>query len=68
MIKHTKQEWTALCRDCHWSGKRSQDQTIAQQEVDKHLKTHSQHKVRLLVTGGQDTNTPLFVPFSDKRK
>jgi hypothetical protein len=58
MKKETNKEWTALCQTCKWSGKRSQDQAIAQQGVESHLKTHPRHKVRLLVTGGQDRNTP----------
>ena len=51
MKKETKKEWTALCQDCRWSGKRHSDQTEARQDAEKHLKTHPQHKVRVLVTG-----------------
>lgn len=63
MIKETKQEWMALCRTCTWSGKRSQDRITAQQEVDKHLETHSQHRVRVLVTGVDRSKNP--VPVQD---
>ena len=51
MKKETKKEWTAHCRTCTWSGRRTGDQAVAQKEVDAHFKTHSLHKVRLLVTG-----------------
>ena len=51
MQKTTKKEWTAMCRDCTWCGKRRSDQKSAQQEVNNHLKTHPKHKVRVMVTG-----------------
>jgi hypothetical protein len=51
MKKETKREWTALCRNCSWSGKRHSDQSAAQQEVETHLKSHPKHQVRLMVTG-----------------
>ena len=51
MKKETKKEWTALCRTCTWSGKRSHDQAVAQQAVEAHHKTHPDHKIRLMVTG-----------------
>jgi hypothetical protein len=51
MKKVTKREWTALCRDCNWSGKRCSDQAEAEQAMKNHLKTHPQHKVRVLMTG-----------------
>lgn len=51
MQKTTKKEWTALCRSCAWCGKRSEEQAVAQQGVDNHLKTHPRHNVRLMVTG-----------------
>jgi hypothetical protein len=51
MKKETKKEWTAHCRTCTWSGRRTGDQAVARKEVDAHFKTHSLHNVRLLVTG-----------------
>lgn len=52
MKKEPKKEWTTLCQDCRWSGKRHSDQAEARQDAEKHLETHPQHKVRVLVTGG----------------
>ena len=51
MKKVTKQEWTALCRDCTWSGKRQSARDSAAQELADHLKKHSKHKARVMVTG-----------------
>ena len=51
MKKVTKQEWTALCRDCTWSGKRQSDRDSAVQELVNHLKRHSKHNARVMVTG-----------------
>ena len=56
MNKVTKKEWIGLCRTCNWTGRRTQDQATAQQEVDKHLQRHSQHQVRVLVTGDDKPN------------
>jgi hypothetical protein len=58
MIKQSKQEWTALCRDCRFTGKKHSDQTGAQQEVKNHLKTHPSHQVRVFVTGEKATALP----------
>ena len=68
MRKETQKEWTALCRDCNWSGRRHLDQAVAQKDVETHLKSHPKHKVRLLVTGGQDTNTPPYIPLSKQKE
>ena len=61
MQKTTKKEWTALCRDCTWCGKRYSDQNSAQQEVKNHLKTHSQHTVRVMVTGEDSSSASVSV-------
>lgn len=61
MIKETKKEWSGHCRDCNWSGKRSSDRADAQQSVDNHLKTHPQHKARVLVTGEDQSNDSVSV-------
>ena len=51
MKKVTTQEWTALCRDCTWCGKRQKDRESAAQELANHLKRHSKHRARVMVTG-----------------
>jgi hypothetical protein len=58
MIKQPKQEWTALCRDCRFTGNKQSDQTSAQQEMKNHLKTHPNHKVRVFVTGEKAVALP----------
>jgi hypothetical protein len=58
MKKEMKKEWTAHCRTCTWSGRRSLDQAVAQKEVDAHLKTHPLHNARLLVTGADKVIDP----------
>jgi hypothetical protein len=63
MVKHTKQEWTALCRDCRWTGKRQSDQTDAKQEVKNHIKTHPGHQVRVFVTGEKEIALPSALSF-----
>ena len=68
MKKTIAKEWTALCQHCHWSGKRSSDQNSAQLEMERHLKTHPQHRVRVLLTGGQDINTPVSAPYYLKKE
>ena len=57
MNKVTTQEWTALCRDCTWCGKRQTDRDSAVQELVNHLKRHSRHKVRIMVTGEDSSMT-----------
>ena len=63
-----KKEWIALCRTCNWSGKRAQDKATAQKDVETHLKSHSGHNIRLLVTGGQDPKTPAYEAYNQKRE
>ena len=57
MKKVTTQEWTALCRDCTWCGKRRSDRDSAVQELANHLKRHSKHKARVMVTGEDSSMT-----------
>jgi len=57
MKKVTTQEWTALCRDCTWCGKRQKDRDSAAQELANHLKLRPKHKVRVLVTGEDSSMT-----------
>ncbi len=63
MIKQTKQEWTALCRDCRWTGKRQSDQTDSTQEVKSHIKTHPGHQVGVFVTGEKEIALPSALSF-----
>jgi hypothetical protein len=49
-MKNIKQ-WTAHCQTCNWTGARSKEETIPKKEKDNHLKTHPEHKVRVLVSG-----------------
>lgn len=44
-------QWTAHCQTCNWSGARCQEGEKPQQEKNNHLKNHSEHKVRVLVSG-----------------
>ena len=57
MKKVTTQEWIALCRDCTWCGKRRSDRDSAVQELANHLKRHSKHKARVMVTGEDSSMT-----------
>lgn len=52
MNREAKKEWIAHCQTCRWSGKRCSNRDEAKQAVESHLKTHPEHKVRVLVTGG----------------
>jgi hypothetical protein len=63
MIKQTKQEWIALCRDCRWTGKRQSDQTDSKQEVKSHIKTHPSHQVGVFVTGEKAIALPSALSF-----
>ena len=63
MIKHTRQEWTALCRDCRWTGKRQSDPADAKQDVKDHLKTHTGHQVGVFVTGEKEIALPSALSF-----
>jgi hypothetical protein len=58
MKKTPKQEWTALCRDCRFTGKRQAEQIEANQDVKNHLKTHPGHHTRVFVTGEKALTLP----------
>jgi hypothetical protein len=63
MLKQTKQEWTALCRDCRLTGKRQSDQADARQDVNNHLKTHPGHKAGVFVTGEKPIALPSAISY-----
>jgi len=52
MSREAKKEWIAHCQTCRWSGKRCSNRDEAKQALESHLKTHPEHQVRVLVTGG----------------
>jgi hypothetical protein len=44
-------QFTAHCQTCNWTGRRSREGDGPKQEKTNHLKSHPEHKVRVMVSG-----------------
>ena len=60
-------QWIAHCQTCSWTGVRRREEDSPKQEKAAHLNKHPEHKVRVLVTGEDDSPPPSFAPLNLKK-